>query len=88
MAGKKKARAKFIGRLREIFGKEMEFDVPITLKELVETFPEEAKRLIYRNDELYIIILINGRPMKEFGGLNAVIKENDVVAFIPPIGGG
>lgn len=83
-----RARAKFIGRLREILGKEIEFETPITLQALIERFPEEARRLIYRKGRINVIILINNRPMDEFGGLSAVIKENDVVDFIPLIGGG
>ncbi|RLG40297.1 MAG: hypothetical protein DRO05_06720 [Thermoproteota archaeon] len=83
-----KARAKFIGGLREILGKEMEFKTPITLKRLIESFPEEARRLIYREGKVNIVILINNRPMEEFGGLSTVLNENDVVSFIPPVGGG
>jgi molybdopterin converting factor small subunit len=83
-----KGKARFIGRLREILGKEVEFETPISLKELIESLPEEAKRLIYRKGKINIIILINDRPMDEFGGLSAILKENDVVAFIPPVGGG
>jgi len=83
-----KARAKFIGRLKEILGKEMEFETPITLRALIEGFPDEAKRLIYRKGRINVIIMINNKPIEEFGGLSAVIKENDVIDFIPPIGGG
>jgi len=83
-----KAKAKFIGRLREILEREIEFETPITLQKLIEGLPEEAKKLILRNGKPSIIILINGRPMDEFGGLSAVLNEKDVVSFIPIVGGG
>ncbi len=81
-------KAKFIGRLTEILGKEMEVETSLTLKEFIEKLPDEARRLIYRDERLSIIILINGKPADEFGGLSAVLKEEDVVSFIPIVGGG
>jgi len=83
-----KARAKFIGRLREILSREIEFETSITLKRLIESFPEEARRLICKEGKVNIIVLINNKPVEEFGGLSAIIKDKDVVSFIPPVGGG
>ena len=93
-----KVQVKFFTTLREITGKkeeEMESSGAITVKKLLtqlsKKYGTEFKNYIYDekgNVRTYIQILINGRGIEVFQGLETKLKEGDTVAIFPPVGGG
>ncbi len=81
-------RLRFIGRLREILGSELELEAssPLTLSQILEKLPQEARSLILSEDGgLRVIVLVNEKPAQ---GLSHVIDPHDVVRFIPIVSGG
>jgi molybdopterin synthase sulfur carrier subunit len=93
-----KVQVKFFTTLREITGKkeeEIEFSGAITIKELLTQLSKKYSRefVNYLYDEkgdirTHIQILINGRDIDVFQGLETKLKEGDVIAIFPPVGGG
>jgi molybdopterin synthase sulfur carrier subunit len=93
-----KIQVKFFTTLREITGKkgeEIELSSTITIKELLTRLSKEygTEFMNYLYDEKgnirsHIQILINGRGIDVFQGLETKLKEGDVIAIFPPVGGG
>jgi len=93
-----KIQVKFFTTLREITGKkeeEVKSSSTITIKELLTQLSKKhgAEFTDYIYDEkgdvrIYIQILINGRSINVFQGLETKLKEGDTVAIFPPVGGG
>ncbi len=93
-----KVQVKFFTTLREVTGKkeeEVESSGTITIKELLtrlsKKYGTEFTDYIYdkKGDvRTYIQILINGRDIDVFQGLETKLKEGDAVAIFPPVGGG
>jgi len=93
-----KVQVKFFTTLREITGKkeeEIESSSTITIKELLTRLSKKYSRefVDYLYDEkgdirTHIQILINGRDIDVFQGLETKLKEGDTVAIFPPVGGG
>lgn len=93
-----KIRVKFFTTLREITGKKEDEIQPsslITIKELLtqlsKKYGKQFTDYIYdeRGDvRKYIQILINGRGIDVFQGFETKLKEGDVIAIFPPVGGG
>jgi molybdopterin synthase sulfur carrier subunit len=93
-----KSRVKFFTTLREITGKkeeEVESSSDITVKELLTRLSKKygVEFTDYIYDEkgdmrTHIQILINGRGIEVFQGLETKLKEGDTVAIFPPAGGG
>jgi len=93
-----KITVKFFTTLREITGKkedEIQLSSIITVKELLTRLSKKyGKQFVdYLYDErgnmrAYIQILINGRGIKDLQGLETKLKEGDVIAIFPPVGGG
>lgn len=93
-----KVRVKFFTTLREITGKkeeEVESSSTITVKELLTQLSKkhgtEFTDYVYDekgNVHTHIQILINGRSIDVFQGLETKLKEGDTVAIFPPVGGG
>jgi len=91
-------KVKFFTSLREITGKkEDEIQSPkiFTVEELLDNLSKKYGREFteYLYDEKgevrsYIQILINGRGIKALQGFETKLKEGDVVAIFPPVGGG
>jgi len=56
---------------------------------LVKRFPE-AKELLFRNGELssFYHILVNGKNVRQLDGKITILKDDDIIAILPPIGGG
>ncbi len=89
---------KFFTSLREITGKkeeELEFSGIITVKELLTLLSERYGRhfLDYLYDkkgnvQTYIQILVNGRGIEASQGLETKLKDGDIIAIFPPVGGG
>jgi len=98
---KLKVRVRLFTSLRELIGKrELEFEVkdsdkPLTVKVLLELlaqrYGKEVEHYIYNengNVRSYLQFLVNGRSTTTLNGLETKLKENDLVAIIPPVGGG
>jgi len=93
-----KARVRFFTTLREITGKkeeEVESSSTITVKELLtrlsKKYGKEFTDYVYDEKgevRTHIQILINGRDIDVFQGLETKLKEGDTVAIFPPVGGG
>jgi len=93
-----KITVKFFTTLREITGKKEDEIQPsrvITLKELLTQLSKKyGKQFVdYLYDEkgkvrTHIQILINGRGINALQGLETKLKEGDVIAIFPPVGGG
>ena len=67
-----------------------------TIADLLEELSKQIPELPYHlfEDEHkekvkgFVKILINGRGIEHLGNLQAMLKEGDVIAIAPPIGGG
>jgi molybdopterin synthase sulfur carrier subunit len=91
---------RFFTNLRELTGKrEEKLEFPenetVTIKNVLE---ELAKRYgkpfieyVYDREgkvKSFLQFLINGRSASAFNGLHTRLKDGDVLAIIPPVGGG
>lgn len=93
-----KVKARFFTRLREITKKreeEIEVEEKITLSEFLEILEKkhgEEFRKYLRNrmgaPRGTLQFLINGKNVRTLKGFETILKEGDVVAIIPPVGGG
>ena len=93
-----KVTVKFFTTLREIVGKpqdQIELPEAITvnalLQQLGEKYGERFARYVY--DEKgrvrgHLHFLINGKSITTQQGLQTRLKENDILAILPPVGGG
>lgn len=90
-------KVKFFASFREATGeKEIEVESPenieVLLKKLVEQFGEKLENQFYGSEgkELRdsVNILVNGRGINLLEGLKTPLKDDDVVAIFPPVGGG
>jgi molybdopterin synthase sulfur carrier subunit len=92
---------RFFTTLREITGKKeetLEFStrkavtVDSVLKRLAELHGKSLVEYVYdrKTGEVrgFLQFLINGRSISSFEGLNTKLSDGDVVAIIPPVGGG
>ena len=96
-----KIRIRLFTSLRELVGKrELEFEathsdkpiiVSILLELLAERYGREFRRYVYDESGKvrdYLQFLVNGRSITQLEGFETRLKENDLVAIIPPVGGG
>jgi molybdopterin synthase sulfur carrier subunit len=93
-----KVTLKFFTTLREIVGKPQEqielFDaatVDELLQQLGEKHGEKFTRYLYDEKGTvrgHLSILINGKSITTPQGLKTKLEENDVIAILPPVGGG
>jgi molybdopterin synthase sulfur carrier subunit len=66
-------------------------DVDELIKLLVKRFDSEFQRMLLEEDgslKHYFHVLVNGRHIRLLDGINTSLKEGDVVAIFPPLGGG
>jgi molybdopterin synthase sulfur carrier subunit len=91
---------RFFTTLRELTGKKeeiLEFSreavtVESVLRHLVKLHGKSLAEYVYdpKTGEVrgFLQFLINGRSITSFGGLKAKLSDGDVLAIIPPVGGG
>jgi len=92
-----RVRVKTLGYLQNIAGG-MEHEIEVesrstvedVLKRLVDTYRELSSELYTREGSLNprIRILVNGRDISHMKGLETSVSDGDIIAIIPPIGGG
>jgi len=86
-------RVKFFANFREFTGtKELEMDgstVIGILKNLCTKFPG-FEELIFDGEKIkpYVNVFLNGRNVKESGGINTMLHADDEIALFPPVSGG
>jgi molybdopterin synthase sulfur carrier subunit len=93
-----RAKVRYFTTLHELAGsaeEEIEIDEGSVLADLIEEvasrYGREARHYLYYDDEKIdpsIYFLINGVNSKMLSGPRTELKDGDVVAIIPPIGGG
>ena len=91
-----KIRVKFFGPFRELFGgREMAVDFPegTSLRQLLERLcdsPDRERETYSHADGLApgVIIMIDGKPVPTSSGLETPLREGNVVAVFPFLGGG
>jgi len=92
---------RFFTSLREITGRReetLEFSddekvtVDMVLKRLAERYGEEFVEYVYESEggevKGFLQFLVNGRSASTLNGLNTELVDEDVLAIIPPVGGG
>ena len=95
-----KVKVRYFTTLRELAGKpeeEWEIEDSRTLGGLIENvaskYGKEARDYLYHESKSgkidpSIYFLINGANSRTLSGLDTELKDGDIVAIIPPIGGG
>jgi MoaD family protein len=95
-----RVKVRYFTTLRELAGsaeEELEVEDHSTLadviREVASKYGREAHDYLYHKGESErvdpsIYFLINGMNAKMLSGLNTRLKDGDVIAIIPPIGGG
>ena len=93
-----KVEVKFFTSLREITGKKVDkiqLQNPITVNELItllsEKYGKNFREYIYNNKgdvQEFLSFLVNGKNINIMQGFDTKLQEDDVVAILPPVGGG
>jgi len=89
---------KFFTSLREITGKKVDkiqLQNAITVDELLtllsEKYGKNFREYIYNKKgdvQGFLSFLVNGKNINIMQGFDTKLQENDVVAILPPVGGG
>ncbi len=89
---------KFFTSLREITGKkvdEIQLQNTVTVDELLtllsEKYGKNFREYIYNKKgevQGFLSFLVNGKNINIMQGFDTKLQENDVVAILPPVGGG
>ncbi len=92
---------RFFAGIRELVGKKVEFvNFPQDRKVTVEKIMQRLVKLYgkeffeYAFDKTtgyireYLTLLVNGRSITTLDGLETEILDGDVIALLPPVGGG
>ncbi len=89
---------KFFTSLREITGKkvdELQLQTAITVDELLtllsEKYGKNFREYIYNKKgevQGFLSFLVNGKNVNIMQGFDTKLQKNDVVAILPPVGGG
>lgn len=93
-----KVTVKFFTTLRDIVDKpqeQIELSKATTVSELIrrlgEKHGEKFTRYVYNEKgtvQGHLHFLINGKSITTQHGLKTKLKENDIIAILPPVGGG
>ena len=93
-----KVEVKFFTSLREITGKkvdEIQLQNTITVDELLtllsKKYGKNFREYIYNKKgevQGFLSFLVNGKNINIMQGFDTKLQENDVVAILPPVGGG
>jgi molybdopterin synthase sulfur carrier subunit len=96
-----KVSVRFFTSLREITGKREEalsfqegerVTIDVVLKTLKETYGRRFAEYVYDAEigqvRSFLQLLVNGRSASTMNGLQTILKEGDVIAILPPVGGG
>ena len=94
-------KVRFFTSLREIIGKKEEsltftevekVTVDIVLKVLSDKYGKPFTEYVFENETKkpkgFLQFLINGNSTTTLEGLKTELKDNDVLAILPPVGGG
>ncbi len=94
-------KVRFFTSLREIVGKREEtlgFDqnvkvsVDLVLRTIAEKYGTPFKEYVYNGKTFqpksFLQFLVNGNSTSTLNGLETELKEGDVLAILPPVGGG
>ena len=89
---------KFFTSLREITGNKMvnlqlknKMSVEQVLFLLLEKYGQEFRDYVYNQEgkvQDFLSFLINGKNINNLQGFNTVLREGDIIAILPPVGGG
>ena len=87
---------KFFGPFRELFGgreKAVDFPGEVPLRRLLERLCDTRERERQAYSEANgllpgVVVMINGQPVPATGGLEIRLRDGDVVAIFPFLGGG
>jgi MoaD family protein len=91
-----KVKVKFFGPFRNLFGsREVEVELPCgarlweLLRRIGDT-PERESELFASADAIqpHLVIMKNGSPVQKPGGLEEPLKDGDIIAVFPFMGGG
>jgi molybdopterin synthase sulfur carrier subunit len=93
-----KVEVKFFTSLREITGKkadEIQLQSVITVEELLtllsERYGENFREYVYDKEGKvhgFLSFLVNGKNINVLQGFDTELKQGDVIAILPPVGGG
>jgi len=93
-----KVEVKFFTSLREITGKKVDtiqMQDAITVNELVkmlsEKYGKKFREYIYDKDGVtqeFLSFLVNGKNINNMQGFDTKLGDQDVIAILPPVGGG
>jgi molybdopterin synthase sulfur carrier subunit len=94
-------KVRFFTNLREIVNKREEtvtfasggkVTVGLVLKRLSQEYGKPFKEYVYddktRQPQGFLQFLVNGNSTSTLNGLETVLKDGDVLAILPPVGGG
>ena len=96
-----KISVRLFAALRELVGKKVEFleflqgeDVTVekVLERLMGLYEEDFIEYVFDrktgNIQDYLTLLVNGRSISALDGLKTRVEDGDVLALLPPVGGG
>jgi len=96
-----KVSVRFFAALRELVGKKVELlefsgceevTVEKVLKRLAELYGTEFVEYLFngKTSEIqgYLTLLVNGRSITTLDGLKTRLMNGDILAILPPVGGG